>query len=234
MPTGAMSTGAMPTGILLAGASGLTGGILTRRFSGRADIALLSLVRTPRNAGETAMDFEALTADPAGMMAKIGAGKIDVGICCLGTTIRKAGSQDAMRRIDHDYAVATAQAARACGARQFILMSSVGAGSQGFYLQLKGETEADIAALGFERFDILRPSLLLGDRAERRLAEQLGQMIAPLLNPLLLGSLDKYRAIPAEAVATAILRLIGAPAPGKHVHEYRDLLSLAASGLGNA
>ncbi len=224
----------MPTGLLLAGASGLTGGILARKLAGRADIALLSLVRAPRNAGETAMDFEALTVDPAGMMAKIGAGKIAAGICCLGSTIRKAGSQAAMRRIDHDYAVATAQAARACGARQFILMSSVGAGGQGFYLQLKGETESGIAALGFERFDILRPSLLLGDRAERRTAERLWQIAAPLLNPLLLGGLEKYRAIPAEAVASAILRLIDAPAPGKHVHEYRDLLSLAASGPGNA
>ncbi|MBX3455906.1 NAD-dependent epimerase/dehydratase family protein [Ferrovibrio sp.] len=220
--------------VLLTGGSGLVGSLLVPQLRQRADIALLSLARKPRDAGETAVDFEALAADPADVIAGLAQHPIDIGISCLGTTIAKAGSQAAMRRIDHDYVLATAQAARAQGAGHFILMSSVGAGGGGFYLQVKGEVERSIEALGFQRFDILRPSLLLGPRAERRLAEQLGQIVAPLLNPLLLGSLEKYRAIPADTVAAAIMRLIGTTAPGKHVHEYRDLLSLAASGPGNA
>jgi len=223
--------------ILLAGGTGLVGGLLTRQLRQRGDIKLLSLVRTSHMRPDQpqkvpldfrAVDFEALVADPAGVIAAMEPAPIDVGICCLGTTLAKAGSQAAMWRIDHDYAVAAARAAKAAGARQFILMSSVGAGGSNFYLRMKGEVERDIAALGFARCDMLRPSLLLGDRSERRPAERLWQIAAPLLNPLLLGSLEKYRAIPAETVATAINRLIGAAEPGLHVHEYRELQAAAA------
>jgi len=134
---------------------------------------------------------------------------VDVAISCLGTTIRVAGSQAAMYRVDHDYVLALARGARALGARQFILVSSVGAGGPGFYLRTKGATERDIIALGFARVDLLRPGMLLGKRAEVRPLEKLGQRLAAAMTPLMVGKLSHYGAISAETVAGAIVQLTG-------------------------
>src|SRR5690242_6825 len=186
--------------VLLAGGTGLVGTRLTKRLSARRDVVLTSLVRTPRSPAEQAIDFEALVADPIGAT---GAERVDVGISCLGTTIRKAGTRDAFRRVDHDYVLAVARAALGKGARQFILVSSAGAGGRGFYLGVKGDVEQAISSLGFARVDIVRPGLILGERQERRPAEKLAQWAAPLLDPLLVGGLRRYASVPADAVAAA-------------------------------
>lgn len=210
--------------VLLAGGTGLVGSQVTERLAGRTAIDLTSIVRSAHRPGERAIDFEALAVDPASI---IESGSFDVGISCLGTTIRKAGSQTAFRRVDRDYTVAVARAARARGARQFILVTSVGAGGRGFYLEVKGEVETRVQALGFERVDLIRPGLLLGTRRERRPGERVAQHIAPLLRPLLRGSLQRYAAIEARIVAAAIVRLIGAARPGVYVHDPRELHALA-------
>ena len=215
----------MTINVLLAGGTGLVGAMVASRLADDPDILLTSLVRSPRRPQDRPTDFEALVDDPA---AVAGAGPFDVGISCLGTTLRKAGSEAAFRRVDHDYVVAAARAARAGGATHFILVSSVGAGGRAFYLRVKGETEAAVAALGFERLDLIRPGLLLGDRAERRPAERLAQLAMPALNPLLRGPLEKYAALPARAVAEAIAHLVRAGAPGKHVAHTREILRLAS------
>lgn len=210
--------------VLLAGGTGLVGGQLADRLRDRADIELTSLARAPKQAGERAIDFEALLVDPTG---SIGPGSFDAGISCLGTTIRKAGSEAAFRRVDRDYVVAVACAARAAGARQFILVTSVSAGGQGFYLRVKGEAENAVRAIGFERLDLIRPGLLLGSRPERRPGEQVAQRLAPFLDYVLRGPLDRYAAIGADVVAAAIAQLIGTATPGVHVHGNRELRALA-------
>jgi uncharacterized protein YbjT (DUF2867 family) len=215
----------MTTRVLLAGGTGLVGGLLADRLRKRPDVELESLVRSPSHPGDCAVDFEVLAADPT---LEGGGIPIDVGICCLGTTLRKAGSRPAFRRVDHDYVVAFAQAAKARGADRFILVSSVGAGGRSFYLRVKGETEASVAALGFRRLDLIRPSLLLGPRADRRPAEQIGQVIAPLLNPLLRPGLARYAAVDASVVAGAIERLSSCTDPGVRIHHVPDLVGLAA------
>lgn len=215
----------MTVRVLFAGGTGLVGGLLTGRLLARGDVALTSLVRSPHRAEESAIDFEALAADP---VEAFGSEPVDVGVSCLGTTIRAAGSQAAFRRVDRDYVLAVARAARARGARRFVLVTSVGAGGRGFYLRVKGEAEVGVRALGFQRVDLVRPGLLLGARAERRPGEQLAQRLAPFLDPLLLGRLDRYAALPATTVAAAIERLIGAAAPGIYVHHNRELRALAA------
>lgn len=209
--------------VLLAGGTGLVGRAVTRDLLARPEVRLTSLVRRPSIPQECAIDFEALVADPAGAVA----GRIDVAISCLGTTIRTAGSQAAFRRVDHDYVLALARAARAQGARQFLLVSSVGAGGRNFYLSVKGEIERAVQTLGFARVDIVRPGLLLGARGERRPGEAIGQALAPVLNPLLLRGLAKYRGIAAETVAAAIVRLAGAFDSGAHVHHNPELERLA-------
>lgn len=213
------------TRVLLAGGTGLVGGMLTRRLMARPDISLTSLVRTARLAPERAVDWEALAADPADV---VGAGTLDVGVSCLGTTIRAAGSRAAFRRVDRDYVVAVARAARAAGARRFVLVSSVGAGGRGFYLRVKGEAERAVAGLGFERVDLVRPGLLLGPRAERRPGERIAQAVAPFLDPLLRGPLTKYAAIPAETVAAAVEALLAERGAGVHAHHDPELRALAA------
>lgn len=214
----------MRLNVLLAGGTGLVGARVAAQLAARPDIELVSLVRAPRLSNERQIDFEALVADPAGT---VGPGRIDVGISCLGTTIRKAGSQPAFRRVDHDYVIAVATAARQAGARQFIVVSSVGAGGGSFYLRVKGEMEAGLRALGFERLDIIRPGLLIGDRDERRPAERAAQLLAPLVDPLLHGRFARFGTIAARDVADAIVALVGQPGPGVHVAHKQEIRALS-------
>jgi transcription elongation GreA/GreB family factor/uncharacterized protein YbjT (DUF2867 family) len=216
----------MSVGVLLGGGTGLVGAMVARDLATDPGVTLTSLVRTPRGPCDRQIDFDALVADPRGAA---GPGPFDVGISCLGTTIRKAGSQPAFRRVDHDYVVALAAAARAGGARHFILVSSVGAGGNAFYLRTKGDTEAAVRALGFESLDLIRPGLLLGDRAERRPAERLAQAVMPLLNPLLRGPLEPYAALPARVVADAIVRLVRRQAPGTRVLHTAEIRAIATA-----
>lgn len=202
--------------VLLAGGTGLVG----RRVAARLGHDLVSLVRANT-------DFEALVADPAAAVE----GAFDVGISCLGTTIRAAGSQAAFRRVDHDYVLAVAQAARPHGARQFVAVTSVGAGGGSFYLSVKGEIERAVTALGFDRVDLIRPGLLLGPRADRRPGEALAQRLAPALNPLMRGPLARYAAIPAETVAAAIVALAGRSGTGVFVHHNPELRALERDRL---
>ncbi|MFD1611140.1 NAD(P)H-binding protein [Sphingomonas tabacisoli] len=205
----------------MAGGTGLVGSLVADALARRPDVELSSLVRAPTRPRDRTIDFDALVADPAGTVGPV---DVDVGISCLGTTIRKAESQAAFRRVDQDYVFAVARSARDNGARQFILMSSVGAGGRAFYLRVKGEVEEAVRGLGFERLDIIRPGLLLGDRAERRVAERLAQAAMPILNPLLRGRLEQYAAVPAAAVANAIVQLVGAPGAGVHIAHTREII----------
>lgn len=154
----------------------------------------------------------------------------DVAISTLGTTRKQAGSWEAFRAVDLDAVVAFAGAAKAGGARQFISVSSVGADprSRNPYLAMKGEIERALAAIGFERLDIIRPGLLRGERGgPRRVGESIGIRLSPLLNPILRGRLDRFQAIDSTIVARAMARLVGDVAPGRHVHLNRDLRAVA-------
>lgn len=125
--------------------------------------------------------------------------------CALGTTRKLAGSDAAFRRVDLEFVANFARWARVAGASRFVLVSSVGAdaSSGNLYLRTKGEAEAAVQAAGFDAVTILRPSFLLGDRAEQRTGERLGITVATVLAPLCLGPLSKYRPISAQRVAAA-------------------------------
>lgn len=208
--------------VLLAGATGLVGSrVLAVLLESRVPVTVVTRRPTGKNAPqltEIIADFGALPALPAA----------DVAICALGTTIRAAGSQAAFRAVDFDAVLAFARAAKAAGARQFILVSSVGAraASPVFYSRVKGEIENAVAALGFARLDIIQPGLILGPRADRRPAEALFQAVAPLINSLLLGPADRYAGIAADTVAAAIVALASATAPGRFTHQNHALRAL--------
>jgi uncharacterized protein YbjT (DUF2867 family) len=153
--------------------------------------------RTPKVEALLA-DFERL--EEAGLPA------LTAVFCALGSTIRKAGSRTAFHRIDHDYPLNVARIAAKQGARQFSLVSSVGAASSSpnFYLRVKGGLEQDLASLPFDALHLFRPGFLLGERQERRTGERVGIAVFRTVEFLLAGPLRKYRAVEAETLARAM------------------------------
>ncbi len=127
--------------------------------------------------------------------------------CCLGTTIKKAGSKEAFEHVDLDLPSDLAATAYANGVAKFLVISSLGANksSGNFYLKTKGRMEEEISSYKFRQVSIFRPSLLLGRRDEFRFGEQAGKFIFQLLGFLFVGPLKKYRGIPAETVARAMI-----------------------------
>jgi uncharacterized protein YbjT (DUF2867 family) len=152
--------------------------------------------------------------------------------CCLGTTIKKAGSREEFRKVDYEYPLAIARAAHAAGARQLLVVTAMGAdpGSRVFYNRVKGELERDLQSLGLGTLHILRPSLLLGPRQENRPGERAGAVFASLAGPLMVGPLRKWKAIEAAAVARAMVLLALRPSHGCHVYRSDELALLAAGG----
>ncbi len=148
--------------------------------------------------------------------------------CTLGTTIRKAGSQATFRHVDLELPLRAATEAVKSGAEQFIVVSSVGADpvSKNFYLRTKGEMERELAKLPFKAIHILRPSLLIGKRAEFRLGEAIAMALAPALDLLTLGALRKYHSIRAETVGRAMLAAAKQGASGASVGEYDEIAKL--------
>lgn len=209
--------------LLFAGATGLTGShLLPKLLAAGHDLSSLGRRQTGHSHPklcEIETDFSALPPLPPA----------DVAICTLGTTLARAGSRSAFRAVDHDAVLAFAQAARAAGCRQFILMTAVGADPKAaaFYSRVKGEVELDVRALGFARLDLIRPGLILGARSERRPFEAVMQRLAPALNPLLVGSLARYGGISAQTIAAAMATLAGASPEGVFVHENLALERLA-------
>lgn len=150
--------------------------------------------------------------------------------CCLGTTIKQAGSQEAFRRVDYEYPLVAAQSALHHGARQFLIVTAMGASSDSriYYNRVKGDVERAICALPLPTVHVLQPSMLLGDRDERRFGEAIGQVAMRLLQPLMLGGARKYRAIAGATVARAMIALAKQDRPGQHRHESDELAQLGA------
>jgi uncharacterized protein YbjT (DUF2867 family) len=205
----------------LAGGSGLVGGVLLQELLG--DDHFTEVVSVGRR--DMAFQHPRLTqvvtdfSSPSGFESLA---KPDAAFGCLGTTMRKAGSREAFRKVDHDAVLAFARAARARGARVFVHVTALGADlhSRIFYNSVKGEIERDVALLGFPSVYALRPSMLDGARQESRPAEHIGLMLARGLGPLL----GKYRPTPVVDVARAMIASAKAAAPGAHVIEAGEIV----------
>jgi uncharacterized protein YbjT (DUF2867 family) len=150
--------------------------------------------------------------------------------CALGTTIRKAGSRPAFRKVDFEYPKKLAFRGAAFQARQYLLVSSVGANpaTGNFYLSVKGETERAVSALPFQAVHIFRPSILVGERSESRPAEKIGIALARAFEFALVGGYRKYRAMPADVLAAAMLSAARHAHPGKHVYHYDEIVALSS------
>lgn len=202
---------------LVAGATGLIGQYLVKRLLNSGVYGRIKvLARRPLNIEDSRI--ETLLTDYSDLSA-LNLQADDV-YCCLGTTLKTAGSRTAFERVDYGMVLDLAHAARTQGAKQFLVVSAAGtsATSPSFYSRVKAKMERDVSALDYQAVHILRPSLLLGARTESRPGEHISQKVMPLFNPLLLGPLKKYRAVKAEDVAEAMLQLALGDQRGIHIH----------------
>jgi uncharacterized protein YbjT (DUF2867 family) len=144
--------------------------------------------------------------------------------CCLGTTMKQAGSKEAFYQVDFLYVMKLAALAAGNFASQFMVVSSMGADPESriYYSRVKGEMEEAVRQTPFRAIHIFRPSLLLGERAQPRLGERIGALLLKVLHPLMRGPLLKYRAVPGAAVA-AMLRAAQDDGGGVRVHESAEL-----------
>ncbi|WP_324729842.1 oxidoreductase [Lysinibacillus fusiformis] len=127
--------------------------------------------------------------------------------CCLGTTIKKAGSRKAFEKVDFEYPLAIASLAKKRGIPHFLVITAMGANESSpfYYNRVKGKLEHDLMELGLQQLSIIRPSLLVGERNEFRLGEKVGEKVLKLAKPLLIGPLKRFRAIEASQVAKAMM-----------------------------
>jgi len=208
---------------VVAGATGLVGGELVRQLAADATWGeVRALVRRPLPPELVAPPVVVVEVDYANLDSSAPWARADHVFCALGTTLRQAGSRAAFRRVDYEYPLALAQATLARGARHFLLVSSAGADTESrmFYPRVKGELEAAIRALGFRSVTIARPSLLLGPRAERRLAEEVGKLLGAFAPAA-------WRPVPATRVAGALVAAAKQDLPGVRRLENRTILATA-------
>ena len=217
---------------LIAGGSGLVGGFLLRQLLETAEYdRVIALGRRPVTL--THPRLVQVTAEFTGLDKVTADLQCTDAFCCLGTTIRLAGSREAFRAVDHAAVLAFAWAARRNGAGRFFVVTSLGAnsGSQFFYNRVKGETEEALEVLDFGTLGLFRPSLLLGPRAKTRLGERFGAALMWLADPLMFGALRKYRAVDAEVVARAMVRCsFGRPGQGVLIFRSDEIQDLGGFG----
>jgi uncharacterized protein YbjT (DUF2867 family) len=214
--------------VAVAGANGLIGQALLRLLSVDTETALIyALLRRPAPPIDLLPRVQSLLVDYAALDGRIP--PIDEAFCCLGTTIKTAGSQQAFRAVDFDAVQTFAQVARAAGARRFGVVSALGADAKStlFYNRVKGEMEDAIAQVGFDSVTVARPSLLLGDRIALGQRQRLGERLATLLTQPLAGLIPRrVRPIRAHCVAQALLRATREARPGLRVVDSAELQDL--------
>ena len=213
---------------LLLGASGLIGGhcldllLVDETYAQVTVLVRKSLAQSHTKLTQRIVNFEQLgeAAD---------AFRVQDIFCCLGTTIKTAGSQEAFRKVDFTYTTESARLAMQQGAAQFLLVSSLGAEAKSsvFYSRTKGEVERAIAASDLSSVQIFRPSLLLGQRAEVRSGERIAEKLSRALSFLLIGPLRKYRPIEARAVAAAMIAIAKQQPAGVHIYESDQIAQTA-------
>ena len=215
---------------LIAGATGLVGSYLLRMLL-QSDryTKVIALVRRPISTQDPKLeqkivDFDKLAVTP-GLQA-------DDVFCCLGTTMKKAGSKAAFYEVDYTYVVELAKATSQQFASQFLVVSSMGANKKSafYYNRVKGEMEEAITRFPFTAIHIFRPSLLTGNRPETRLGEKVGEVLMDGLKFAMVGPLRKYRAVPARVVAKAMLQMAIDNGGGVKIHESDEIAGYQIPG----
>jgi uncharacterized protein YbjT (DUF2867 family) len=211
---------------ILVGATGLVGAeCLKLLLADGAFARVVVLARRPLEGVAASPKLAAHVVDFEHLDAHADLFTADQLICCLGTTISKAGSKERFRAVDYGLPLALAKLGAERGVRHFLLVSALGADARSrvFYNRVKGELEDALAALPLRSLSIVRPSLLLGERREFRVGERIAQRVAFLMP-------GKYAAIRAGDVAAALVRLAKEDVPGRRVVESAEMRAWAAGG----
>jgi uncharacterized protein YbjT (DUF2867 family) len=209
----------------LIGGTGLTGSFLVRQLLADSVITkVISVSRKPLNISDAGLTEVLLSelAELPSIEAKI---RGALYFCCLGTTIKAAGSKENFEKVDHAAIVAFAKIAKAHDAKSFTLVSAMGANASSmfFYNQIKGRTEDDVRALGLRSLIVLRPALLVGPRHEYRLAESIAtKTLAPFAR-ILPAQARKSLITEAETLATRMLAEGKAAREGAHIIRAKDI-----------
>jgi uncharacterized protein YbjT (DUF2867 family) len=204
---------------IIAGASGEVGKhLLNYLLEDNEYVEVISLVRSSslvehQKLNNQSIDFEKIASLPS-MTA-------DALFCCLGTTIKKAGSQAAFEKVDYEYVVNLAKWAKQIGVKQFHVVSAMGAdaNSNVFYSKVKGRMEEELQQIGIASTYIYRPSLLDSEREESRPAERIGILLFRLLRILFIGPMKKYASIKVQDVAKGMWQQSKAAKDGYYIIE---------------
>lgn len=216
----------MAKSALIIGASGLVGGeCLQALLADNYFDQVIALTRKPLNIQHKKLNNVIVDFNAPETFRDIC--KADLVFSVMGTTIAKAGSKEAFYHVDYTYPYTVAQVAQQLGAKQHILVSSVGANIESpiFYSKVKGGIEKAITDLHFETNIILRPSILLGHRNESRPMEKIGQAVASALAFAFIGPLASYKGITAKKVAKAMVLLAKSEINGTRVVENKELVN---------
>ncbi len=216
----------MKTAILF-GASGFVGSYLLEDLLNDSDYSkVIVVVRKDLNIKHPKLetiigDYQSLPA----LKSKLVADEIFIAI---GTTKAKTPDKTLYYQIDHDYPVLAAQMVKENGGKSVFLVSAVGANATSgvFYIKLKGETERDIEAIGFDHTHIFRPSLIMGNRNENRTTESIFMKIWSVINPVLIGGLNKYKGIDAKNIAKAMIQAAKKPSGKVKIYYFREMDAL--------
>jgi uncharacterized protein YbjT (DUF2867 family) len=191
--------------LVIAGGSGLTGSKLIEKLTADSRVTEITVlgrrpfVAASEKVKSAVVDFSHLDSFHC-------ENQQDVFICCLGTTLKKAGSREAFRKIDYEAIVSCGQWAKQNNIKKFILISAAGAhiNSLFYYSRIKGETENALKDLALQSLVILRPGLIVADRVEHRLGEKLAIQIAQRLRPVLPAQIFRHMATPLEDLVQSI------------------------------
>lgn len=211
---------------LITGASGLIGKELTDLLLQSSEYQeVLILVRKPlpiRHPKLTQIVYQFDNPDTSLIQA-------DDIYCTLGTTIKKAGSKSAFKKIDYTYPLQIAQAALQNGASQFLIVTALGANKNSaiFYNRVKGEIEEALEKKEYGSLHIFRPSLLTGERSEKRAGEDFAKLLTKVIDPILIGPFRKYRSIHAKQVAKAMFNVAKKAESGIHRYESDQIHQLS-------
>ena len=214
---------ASPKSVLLLGATGLVGGECLKLLATDAAferVVVLTRKPFPYSTSLRVESHQFIFDEPTSFTTYL---NVDSVICAIGTTIKKAGSQDAFRKVDFEYPLIFAKLALEAGAQHFLLVSSAGANAKSrvFYSRVKGEIEAAISNLNYPALSIFRPSLLRGHRAEFRFGEFVCQKI---LGPLGFLMPRSVRPLQASQVAKMIVKIAQSNATGVRLVTNEDML----------
>ncbi|HEU4768539.1 MAG TPA: NAD(P)H-binding protein [Pyrinomonadaceae bacterium] len=210
---------------IVIGSTGLTGSVLIRLLLADPGITtVISISRRSLNIPDPKL-VEILVVDLSELPSITAKIRGDLYFCCLGTTIKTAGSKENFEKVDHDAIVAFAEIAKAYKAKSFTLISSLGANVESgfFYNKVKGRTERDVATLGFRSLIIFRPALLVGPRTEYRFLESIAQRTLVPLSKLLPGHTQRRFITRVETLAASMLAAGKAAPDGVHVIEAKDI-----------